>query len=230
MADDRLALLRELEQADETIAAELADADELYAAVEDLRRRALELQEFLARLPGERADAAEAVSSADRAREEAREAVRQAAAALAEMERRGDPEVLAEARRVEVAARDTLHVIERRAAAARDRAAAIEDRARAAEAETPALEHRAAELAATLARRSRVGGDAVAEPGSGPAALAEWATGARAAVLVARSQIAAERDAVVRQANELAAVVLGEALPTLGAAEAVRRVERVLGA
>jgi colicin import membrane protein len=230
MAADRLALLRELEQADEAIAAELEGVDELYRAVEELRERALELQEFSARLPAERASAAQAVAEADRARGEARAAAQQAAEALAEAGRRADPEALAEARRLEVAARDTLHVIERRAAAARDRASAIEDRARAAEVETGALEHQAAELAAVLARRPRVAAEAVAEPGSGPTALAEWGTRARATVLVARSQAVAERDAVVRQAHELAAVVLGEALPPLGAAEVLRRVERVLEA
>ena len=37
MADDRLALLRELERADEAIAAELTELDGLHAAVEELR-------------------------------------------------------------------------------------------------------------------------------------------------------------------------------------------------
>jgi hypothetical protein len=46
--------------------------------------------------------------------------------------------------------------------------------------------------------------------------------------LVARSQLAAERDGIVRQAHELAAVVLGEALPPLGAREVVRQVEEQL--
>lgn len=230
MVDDRLALLRELERADEAMAAELVDVDALYGDVEELRERALELQDFFARLPVERAAAAEAVAEADRARTVAHGDAQRAARALAEAEERGEPEALAEARRLEVAARDTLSVVERRAAAARDRAAAVEDRGGAAEAETAALEHRAAELAVTLARRPRVAGEAVADPGSGPAALAEWGTRTRAGVLVARSQTAAERDAVVRQANELAAVVLGEPLPPLGAAEAVRRVERELDA
>ena len=58
--------------------------------------------------------------------------------------------------------------------------------------------------------------------------MSEWGTRARAALLVARSQLAAERDAVVRQAHELAAVVLGEPLPPLGAREVVRHVEEQL--
>jgi hypothetical protein len=65
----------------------------------------------------------------------------------------------------------------------------------------------------------------VADPDAGTAGVAEWGTRARAALLVARSQVSAERDAVLRQANELGAAVLGEALPPLGAREVVRRVE-----
>jgi hypothetical protein len=59
--------------------------------------------------------------------------------------------------------------------------------------------------------------------------VAEWGTRARAALLVARSQLASERDAVVRQANELGASVLGEPLPALSAGEIARRVEGTLG-
>jgi hypothetical protein len=60
--------------------------------------------------------------------------------------------------------------------------------------------------------------------------VAEWGTRARAALLVARGQVAAERDAVVRQAAELGALLLGEALPATSAAGVARRVERELGA
>ena len=65
-------------------------------------------------------------------------------------------------------------------------------------------------------------------PGPGTTGIAEWGTRARAALLVARSQLATERDAIVRQANELGAVVLGQTLPPLGAAAVARRVEREL--
>ena len=63
-------------------------------------------------------------------------------------------------------------------------------------------------------------------PGAGPAEIAEWGTQVRAALLVARSQVAAERDALVRQANELAANAVGEpiaAMSAAGAAELLRR-------
>ena len=224
MSDDRLDLLRELERADEAVAAELTEVDELYAAVEELRGRALELAELLASLPERRAAAAEAVRESELGLAEARAAAEQAAAALAQ----ADEEHLAEARRRELAARDSLHVAERLAAAARREAADLEARAEAAESETRALEARAAELAEALARRPRLAGEAVGAPGTGTEGVAEWGTRARAALLVARSQLAAERDALVRQAHELAAAVLGEPLPPLGAHEVARRVDGAL--
>lgn len=221
MPEERLALLRELERADEAVAAELAEVDELYAEVEELRGRALELGELLALLPERRAAAAETVREAELGLSEAGAAAEQAAVALAQ----AGEEELADARRRELAARDSLHVAERLAAAARGRSAELEARAEAAESETRALEGRAAELAGALARRPRLAGEAVGAPEPGPAGVAKWGTRTRAALLVARSQLAAERDAVVRQAHELAALVLGEALPPLGTREIVRRVE-----
>jgi hypothetical protein len=221
MAPDQLALLRELQRADEAFAAELVEVDELYAAVEDVRGRALELAGLLEALPERRAEAAEAVREAERRVAEAAGALEQAAAALAE----AGEEQLPEARRQELAARDSLHVAERLADGARTAAAELETRAGSAEGESRALDARASELAEALARRPRLATEAVGAAEPGPARVAEWATRARAALLVARSQLASERDAVVRQTNELAAVVLGEPVPPLGAREIVRRVE-----
>ena len=221
MPDDRLELLRELERADETVAAELAEVDELYAAVEELRGRALELEDLFASLPDRRAAAAQAVREAELGLAEARIAAERAAAELAQ----ATEEQLAAARRRELSARDSLHVAERLAAAARGNAAELDERVGAAESETRALEARAADLAATLGARPRLADEAVGHPEPGTTGVAEWGTRARAALLVARSQLAAERDAVVREAHELAALVLGEPLPPLGAREIVRRVE-----
>ena len=224
MPDDRLELLRELERADEAVAAELTEVDELYAAVEELRGRALELASCSLALPERRAAAAEAVREAELGVADARAEAERAAAELAQ----AGEEQLAEARRRELVARDSLHVAERLAAAARGQAAELEGRAQATTSEVRALESRAATLAEALARRPRLAGEAVGDPAPGTAGVAEWGTRARAALLVARSQLAAERDAVVRQAHELAAVVLGEPLPPLGAREVVRQVEEQL--
>jgi colicin import membrane protein len=227
MADDRLALLGELERADEAAGAELAELDELYAAVEDVRTRALELEELHAALPEERTAAAAAVEAAGRLRNEARDAAERAAEELQRAEAEGDAERIAEARRLELRAKDRLHVAERKVEADRERIAELEARAEAAESEAVALESRARELAGALAQRRRVAGEAVAAPGEGLAGVAEWGTQARAALLVARGQAAAERDALVRQAIELASVLLDETPPTTVAAVA-RRVEREL--
>jgi hypothetical protein len=227
MADDRLALLGELERADEAAGAELAELDELYAAVEDVRTQALELAELHAALPEERTAAAAAVEAAGRLRNEARDAAERAAEELQRAEAEGDEERIAEARRLELRARDRLHVAERKVEAARERIAELEARAEAAESEAVALESRARELAGALAQRRRVAGEAVAAAGESLAGVAEWGTQARAALLVARGQAAAERDAVVRQAIELASVLLHETPPTTVAAVA-RRVEREL--
>lgn len=230
MADPRLALLHELERADGAVAAELAEADELSAEVDVLRSRALELDASLARLPEERALASEAVAEARRALDQGEAGVKLAADEVARAETAADADRLAEARRFELRARDSLQMAKRRLESALKRAAELDAQADAAERESASLESRSAELAAALLARPRVSGEAVAAPGAGPAGVAEWGTRARAALLVARSQLTSEREAVVRQANELGASVLGEELPPLGTAAVAERVERELQA
>jgi hypothetical protein len=229
-ADERVRLLGELERADEVVAAELVELDELHASVEEARGRAAALVEQLERLPAERAAAERALAEADRALADAREAAGQAAAELEAAEGEGDDERLAAARRFELRARDHLHVAELKAGAAGEHATELQARAEAAEGEARALDARARELAGALAQRPRLAAEAVARPGTGPQAVAEWGTQARAALLVAHGQVASERDAVVRQAAELGALLLGEALPPTSAAGVARRVERELGA
>jgi hypothetical protein len=226
----RLALLRELERADEAVAVELAETNELSAEVDGLRARALELDAFLARLPEERALASEAVAEARRTLDQAEAGVRLAVDEVARAEAGGDEDRLPEARRFELRARDSLHMAMRRLESALEHAAELDAHADAAEQESASIAARAAEVAATLLARPRLSGEAVAVPGASPAGVAEWGTRARAAFLVARSQLTSERDAVVRQANELGASVLGEELPPLGIAAVAERVERELQA
>lgn len=228
--DERLGLLRELERSDEGIATELGELDELHAAVEDVRGRAAGLVELLAGLPADREAARAALNEAAKAFAEASEAAEQAARELEAAGGKGDEERLATARRFELRARDHLAVARRKEAAAREHAGALEARAESAEGEAAQLDARARELAEELVRRSRLAEAAVAEPGAGPQAVSEWGTRARAALLVARNQLAVERDGVVRQATELGAVLLGEAFPPTSAAGVARRVERELGA
>jgi hypothetical protein len=228
-ADDRVALLRELERTDEAIGAELAELDELSAAVDGIHGRAVELEELSARLPEERKAAATAVDEAEQALADGQDALRRATAELAAAEAGGDSERIAAARRFEVRARDHVHIAERKAAAARERVSELASRADAVLVEAAELENQAQGLADLLEQRPRLTEDAVACPGPAPEGLAEWGTQVRAALLVARSQLVAERDAVVRQANELGAVLLGEEIPPTSAAALARRVERELG-
>jgi chromosome segregation ATPase len=227
--DERLALLAELERTDEATGTELAELDELAVVVAGLRKEAVELHELLARLPEAREAAAGAVDESEQALGEAKDALRRAEEELAAAEAGDDPERVAAARRFEVRARDHLHIAERKAESARAHASELAAQADAAQAQAAELESRAGELADVLERRPRLTEDAVAAPGAEPAGVADWATRARAALLVARSQLAAERDAVVRQANELGAVLLGEEIPATSARAVARRVERELG-
>ncbi|MEO8290548.1 MAG: hypothetical protein ABI649_06080 [Gaiellaceae bacterium] len=219
-----LAFLRELEQADEEVGAVLAELDELARESEAVRLRALELEAWLLRVPADLEAAGKAVT---RAREElvaAREARAEADEAL---ERAGEDAVRA-AEHFAVRASDRVSVAERRAAKADGARAALEEEAREAVEESGALERRAHELARALRGRPRLAEDAGADPAPGLAGVAEWGSTARAALFVARGQLAAERDAVIRQANELGSLALGEPLTSASAAVVARQVERHL--
>ena len=229
MPDRRLAFIRELEQADEAAAAVLTELDELYGACEAVRGRALELEAFLVRLPAERDAAALAEEEARAGLEERQAAAERARDELGTAQAGGDDERLAAARRFDVRARDAVRTAERLLHEAEEGAARLEAQAEAAADEAEELTRRARGLATALAERPRLAAEAGAPPEEGLAGIAEWGTRARAALLVARGQLAAERDAVVRQANELGALVLGEPLTATSAAGVLQRVERELG-
>jgi hypothetical protein len=228
MTDRRLAILEDLERGEEEVAAELAEVDELHAACEQVRLTALELVEFLARLPEEREKAQREIQETAGALEEAGKADAQAEMKLAAAEQANDPERLAAARRLRIRARDALHLAERRAEQAAAHAEELEATATASEERTEDLAVRARELAEALSRRPRVALETDVSPGASPTEIAEWGTQARAALLVARSQVAAERDALVRQANELASNVVGEPVGTMSAAGAAELLRRTL--
>jgi chromosome segregation ATPase len=226
MTDRRLAILEDLERGEEEVAAELAEIDELCADCEQVRLAAHDLVDLLERLPAEREAAAREIEEAARTVEEARAVFENAEQELAAAEKTRDQDVLAAARRFHVRTRDALHLAERRARAAEDHGAQLGAAATAAEENVKELNVRARELAQGLGRRPRVAVETEIPPETGPAQVAEWGTEARAALLVARSQVAAERDALLRQANELASNVVGEpvtAMSAAGAADLLRR-------
>lgn len=226
MTDRRLAILADLERGEEEVAVELGEIDELYAACEQVRLAAHDLVDFFKRLPEEREAAAREIQESAQALRQARAAFEQAEQELAATEKGDDQERLAAARRFQIRTRDALHLAERRAQAAEDRAAELEAAATAAEEHSKELNARARDLAEALSRRPRVAVGSAIPPDATTAQVAEWGTEARAALLVARSQIAAERDALVRQANELASNAVGEpvaAISAAGAADLLRR-------
>jgi chromosome segregation ATPase len=93
------------------------------------------------------------------------------------------------------------------------------------------LEHEAHALPRAVpdleARATAISDEAadVPEPGEGPRALVEWASHAHAELFVATGQIDAQRERLIREANELASALTGEATYGSTAAQALRRAE-----
>jgi hypothetical protein len=204
----------------------LAGLDALAEEVEAVRAEAARLGERQAAVPGELAAARAAREAAGVAVAERSEAHGTAVAALADAESRGEEARVATARRDEVRAHDLVHSAERRL----ERARADEDRLAAEEAAigraVEELAGGARALAEDVGRRSGIADVASPPPEAGPSGLGAWATETRAALFVARGRLAAEREAVIRQANELGALLLGEPLTAQGAAQVARRVEQ----
>jgi chromosome segregation ATPase len=223
-----LAFLRELEREDAGIAAVLVELDGLAAEVEAVRRRSAEIEGLLERMPRERARRGAAVARAEKEAAEAASRLREAAAALREAESGRDRDRLARARRAEVRARDLGGVAARRLEEARADLAVLEAGAASAEEEAPRLEAAAHALASRLSGRERVADEAGREPPPGLGGVRTWASGARAALFVARGALAREREATIRQANELGSALLRDPLSGLTPEAVTRRVESEL--
>jgi hypothetical protein len=228
VTDARLALAHQLVSADEATAAELTELEELAASVDAVGARSVALQELQARHPQERAARARAVEEAEGELAAAVDAAARAEEGLRAAETDGDRELIAAARRFRVRARDARSMAERRLKEARARQEELEEQAAGAEREAAGVERRAQELSRALRELPRLTADAGEHPATGLAGVADWATRARAALLVARSQLSAEREALIRQANELGSVVAGESLEAVSTAAVARRVEREL--
>ena len=226
-ADERtLAFLRELERADNAVASVLAELDDLARETERVRTRALELEAFLVRLPAEREALENELAQAEREGQAGSETLARAERELEAAERKRDAARIAEARRLEVRARDALRMAERRATAARETLERLEREAEDASREAARLEDAARALAGALAGRPQLAEHAGTAPSPGLAGVSAWASSARAALFVARGGLVREREAVIRQANELGALVLGEPLTSASPALVARRVEQ----
>jgi chromosome segregation ATPase len=204
MDNRALSELRELAARDAELTARAAEMRAEDDDVAALRTRAETIDAFFADYP-------------------AREARHHAsvAAAIAELAHRHDE--LAEAEAVLTRANNedarihAQHAVDR----ARDHIGVAETSLARAEHEAAELEREAAALPAELAELERRSGAAVA----GARALIDWGSGRHAELFVAAGQIDAQRERVIREAHELASMLLGE--PTYGATveQALARVE-----
>jgi chromosome segregation ATPase len=227
VSEEVLAFLRELEDTDETLSVAEADLDDLAAEVERVRLRASGLGEFLARVPVEqerleaqRAQAERQAAHGLQAREKAEESL-----GVAELGRSED--AVAETWRAVVRTRDALRMVDRRVAELDEEAAELEGAAADAIHEAAELEARARRLAASFQEHPRLIEQAASDPPPGLAGVVEWGSSARAALFVARGGLGFEREAVIRQANELGSVLLGEPLLATRPATVRRRVEEL---
>ena len=205
-----LAFARELEARDAQLAGAIGEVAALQREVEQLRIRGTEIERFVVRLPEARETAAATVREAERELEAKREAARQAEAELERAERAGKQDAVAEARRTALRFRDAAAMAERKLGRAVEERAALEHEAEAVQVEQPRLEEQARGVSNRLARLPRVSREATVEPEAGLAGTLAWAGRARAGLFVVRGGLEAERERVVRQANELGALALGE--------------------
>ena len=218
--------LRELARADEDAAATLAELDDLAADVDQVRMRAGQLEAFFGRLPAERAAALDACREVDRAVAVAREKLGRAEAKAAAAEQTRDERRAREARHDVIRGTDAVAMAERRRAEARREAALLAEREADGERERAELGVEARQLATALRTRPRLAEQAGEEPAGSLVEIEEWGSAARAALFVARSGLATERDAVLRQATEFGTAVLGEPLVGASPGAIADRLER----
>jgi hypothetical protein len=216
-----LETLRDLELADEKLAETLAELDDLARETELVRLRALDVIALREELPKRRVEAVARLESS--AAEVAAAQARLAEAERAVESSSNDAE--REAERFLVRARDRLTVVERLQAEAKADLAKLDRQADEGERAAVGLEEGARSLAEALEGRARLADAAGVPPEGGLSGIVQWGEGARAALFVARSQLAAERDALIRQANELGTAALGESIGAGSAANVIRRVE-----
>ena len=221
--DSSLVFATELEQRDKAVAARLTILLELDRRVDELRRQGERLAAFRERLPSDRSHLDMALAEAERDLESARAARERASDAV---ERARGEDARTTARRHEAHAASDLHTSEERRDRLVGRRESLAHEADEAEKEARALTMAALELSAELASAPRVAQPQPPLPEIG--GVLEWATRAHAALVVARSGLETERERVVREANELAASVLGEPLYSTSVAAVKQRLEERL--
>lgn len=226
MSEGQLALLRELASADEVLAGDLGQLESLAARTAAVRERAGALLDLFGGADAKRVRLGRELALAEADVAERKRVLEAAGAELAGATEKADPERMAAAKRFETRARDALAVARRRLDSLRAEREEFEERVRAAEQEAPEVEASAASLAETLSGRPRLAEEAGRQPADGLPGVIEWAGSARAALFVARTAVGTEREALIRQANELGSAMLGEPLSAVSPAVVLAAVER----
>ena len=202
-----LELAADLERRDAAIAAEIDRVGRLADGAKEIAARADAIGALLAHAPAEHAAMNRAEADALDLRQVAEHDLELAAAAVARLDRE-NAEVQRDLGHAQDAVRDAAARVERIACT---RATLVKSEG-AARADVPDLVAQAQEIAGWLADLSRVSESGRALPEPTLDGLHAWATRVRAALVVVRGQLDVERDRLVREANELGSVVLGEQL------------------
>ena len=227
--DRSLALAADIERRDGDVEAALEVVALLSRRAEDVRRRSEELQDFLESVPGE-------LARLDVTEMEAREGDATAAAELAQAEQHaselaarqpGSEKAAAAARERESARRLAGDAAARYRHVVAERSALLEAEA-SSRREIGELVLRAGNVATRLDDVPRVSQSGREPPGETLSELAEWGRRVQAALFVVRGQLEAERDRLIREANELAGLVLGEQLAGSSVALVRKRLEEAL--
>jgi chromosome segregation ATPase len=196
--------LADLAAGDALLAAQASELRQLDVVVAELRARAETVDAFFAAYSNEQARRSAAVADA-----EARLSRRSAglAEAQAQYASAREDEARERAQHLLDRARDHVAIARESLERARSDSAALEREASRLSEEVPLLEERAQTVAA--------GSEHLPSAPAGVRELVEWASRAHAELFVAQGYVDAQRERVVREANELATMLLGE--PTYGA-------------
>jgi chromosome segregation ATPase len=212
VASDLLSHARELERRDSAIARELEAVATVAQRVSAVLERASEVRTALTALPGELDELTRRLGSAENEADAAKSALAQAddrVTALARS-RRGKEDELDRAEREATTARQLLADAESGVVRSREHLEELRASEPRLREDAGTLVREAEGLGNELARLPRISETEILRPGESLEELEQWGLLARSALLVSRGTLEAERERLVVEANELAALVLGD--------------------
>jgi chromosome segregation ATPase len=212
VASDLLSHARELERRDSAIARELEAVATVAQRVSAVLERASEVRTALTALPAELDELTRRLGSAENEADAAKSALAQAddrVTALARS-RRGKEDELDRAEREATTARQLLADAESEVVRSREHLEELRASEPRLREDAGTLVREAEGLGNELARLPRISETEILRPGESFEELEQWGLMARSALLVSRGTLEAERERLVVEANELAALVLGD--------------------